>query len=110
MNNTLSIGTVMWSPVTWLIAAILILLLVLIIRSFGNKRYAKGTAQTKPFLSGNTKDPGGDARAADIYWGFFDAFKAFYKPMVRCHTGIVNDYLGIFIIVLAAALLAILLT
>ena len=93
----------------WLVSFILIIMLVYIIRAIGNKKYAKGTAQTKPFLSGNVEEPEGNVRAGDIYWGFIDAFKALYKPLVKGHTGIVNDYVGVFVVVLAVLLLLIIL-
>ena len=32
-------------------------------------------------------------RAHNLYWGFFEAMKRYYDPVVRAHTGIVNDYL-----------------
>ncbi len=102
-----SAGLEFWNPLMWLASFILIIILVYIIRAIGNKKYQKGTAQTKPFLSGNVEEPEGNVPAGDIYWGFTDAFKALYRPLTRCHTGIVNDYLGAFVAVLAVLLLLI---
>jgi hypothetical protein len=101
--------TLIWDPIAWLIAAVLILLIVYIIRSVGDKRYEKGTAQAKPFWSGNIKEPEGTAGSTDLYWGFMDSFSALWKPLMRMHTGIANDYLGAFVVVLAVVLVVILL-
>ncbi|MFH1063745.1 MAG: hydrogenase [Candidatus Woesearchaeota archaeon] len=98
-----------WYPLVLIVASVLILLIVYIIRSIGNKRYKEGTAQTRPFLSGNLTEPEGDLRSSDMYWGFFDAFAPVYRILMRCHTGIVNDYIGAFVVVLALLLIMIIL-
>ena len=39
--------------------------------------------------------------ASHIYWGFTEALKRYYKPMVALHTGNINDYSGWIILVMA---------
>ncbi|MBW2967605.1 hydrogenase [Candidatus Woesearchaeota archaeon] len=102
-------GLEFWNPIVLTVSFILILILVYIIRAIGNKSYDKGTGQTKPFQSGNVDEQEDNVRAADIYWGFTEAFNFLYRPLVRFHTGIVNDYIALFVAVLAIILLIILL-
>ncbi len=104
------IGTTrMWNPLVMVAALLLILLVVYLIRSMGNKKYAVGTAQVKPFWSGNLKEPEGTLGANDLYWGFMDAFGVLWKHLVRMHTGNINDYIGAFVVMLALLLMIILL-
>ncbi|PJB21233.1 MAG: hydrogenase, partial [Euryarchaeota archaeon CG_4_9_14_3_um_filter_38_12] len=58
---------------------------------------------TKPFLSGNPEPEKENVhiRAGNLFWGFTEALKDYYTPAVKEHTGIVNDYVYWFVIVLA---------
>ncbi len=97
-----------WNPLVLLVALVLILILVYLIRAAGNKRYKKGTGQTRPFLSGNVNDPEGEVRSSDMYWGLLDAFAPIYRLLIRYHTGIVNEYIGAFVTMLAVLLMILL--
>ena len=109
MKPLIPSNTLMWDPIVWIIAFALILVIVYLIRAVGNKRYAKGTAQAKPFWSGNVHEPEGTAGSTDIYWGFMDSFGAIWKPLCRLHTGVANDYIGAFVVMLALILVVVLL-
>jgi hypothetical protein len=103
MFGTLETTAGYWNAVIFVIAFVVIALVVYIIRSFGEKTYKKGSEQTKPFLSGNPEPEKEKVhvRADNLFWGFTEALKDYYTPAVRGHTGIVNDYVYWFVIVLA---------
>ncbi len=84
-----------WAPLVCLIAFIILILVTYAFRSRGESSYKEGTEQTKVFLSGEDMPEEGmrHIRAHNIYWGFFESLKSYYEPLVRAHTGIVNDYL-----------------
>ncbi|MDD5502232.1 MAG: hydrogenase [Candidatus Thermoplasmatota archaeon] len=112
---TLETGSGFWTPVLLLLGLVVCIVLVLIIRAFGEKSYKRGTEQTKPFLSGNAEG-NKDAmhvRAGNIYWGFLEALKGYYTPTVGAHTGDVTDYLiwyiGVMAVVLGILLVGVLL-
>ena len=97
----------MWDPVSWVLSFILIVVAVLILRAFGNKKHEAG-GQAKPFLSGNVKEPEGSMGSGDMYWGFTQPFRFLIEPMRSMHTGSTNDYVGAFVVVLAILLVIIL--
>lgn len=94
-----------WNPIVWILSLMIILIIVIIIRSRGSKRYKHGTDQTKPFFSGNVA-PDENIKSSNIYWGFFEAMKKYYKWLLRAHTGIVNDYIYSFVLLLVVILAA----
>ena len=101
--SVLTYGYAVWSPIVWLVVLVVLGLIALYVRSRGQKRYKKGTAQTDVFISG-IKVPPAEQRhvpAHNIYWGFFEALKGFYSTMMRPHTGIINDYLLWLVVVMA---------
>jgi hypothetical protein len=105
--SALAYGYAVWAPIVWIIAMVVIGVMVLIWRNRGQKSYKKGTAQTDIFLSG-TKVPAEEQRhvkSENIYWGFFEALKGFYRAMMKPHTGIVNDYLLWLVGILAITIL-----
>jgi len=93
--SVLTYGYAVWSPIVWLVVLLVTGVIALYVRSRGQKRYKKGTAQTDVFISG-IQVPSAEQRhvpAHNIYWGFFEALKGFYSAMMRPHTGIINDYI-----------------
>lgn len=82
-----------WSPVVWIIAFIVAALVAYILWGTGNKQ-RKGGEQGTPFLSGKPAPSKEEAhvRAGNVYWGFTEALRGYYKWMKSIHTGIVNDY------------------
>lgn len=96
-------GYALWNPVVWLVIFLVLAGVTLFFRSRGQKGYKKGTAQTQIFLAGEEMPPIEQLhiKAANIYWGFFEALKEFYASMMRPHTGIVSDYILWFVVVIA---------
>lgn len=93
--STLYSGSGAWNPLIWLITFILILLLAFLIRSYGRSDYKKGTDQTQPFISGNHEPDENliHVRASNLYWGYLEALKSYYKRVTKIHTGNVVDYI-----------------
>jgi hypothetical protein len=105
--SALDYGYAVWSPLVWVLSLVVIGVIVLILRNRGQKSYKKGTAQGDIFLSGIAV-PAAEQRhvkAANVYWGFFEALKGFYNAMMRPHTGIVNDYILWFVAVVTVTVL-----
>jgi NADH:ubiquinone oxidoreductase subunit 6 (subunit J) len=100
-------GSGVWSPLAFLAAAAIILAVVYVIRSTGTKKYKKGTEQTLPFFSGN-KAPEKNIASGNLYWGFFEALKKYYGWLTRLHTGIINDYVYSFVLLLVIIVVALL--
>ncbi len=84
-----------WAPLMVVIAFLIVAAITYAYRSRGRSSYKRDTEQTKVFLSGEDEPEAGmrHVRAHNMYWGFFEAMKRYYDPVVRAHTGIVNDYL-----------------
>jgi len=91
-------GTGIWNPLIWMFAVFVILLSVIIFRSFGEGKYSKYTNQVKPFVSGSEGYE--HIRSENLYWGFFRANRLIYKLLKDMHTGKINDYIYWFTLVL----------
>jgi len=93
--SVLTYGYAVWSPIVWLVVLVVLGLIVLYVRSRGQKRYKKGTAQTDVFISGVQVPPAEQRHvpAHNIYWGFFEGMRGIYDTIMRPHTGIINDYI-----------------
>jgi len=95
-----------WYPLIWAAAVATVWALTVFIRFFGNKRWKRGTAQTEPFVSGDSVDAGDlHIKAANLYWGFTESMRGYYRRVTRAHTGRPGDYLLWFLGVTAALLL-----
>jgi uncharacterized membrane protein YphA (DoxX/SURF4 family) len=101
--SVIDYGYAVWAPLIWIVALVVIGVMVLIWRNRGQKGYKKGTAQTDIFLSGAKVPPEAErhVKSENIYWGFFESLKELYDAMMKPHTGIVNDYLLWFVVILA---------
>ncbi|MFH1424138.1 MAG: hydrogenase [archaeon] len=91
--STLTTTSGFWNPLMWLVMTAVMFAIAGLIYSFGNRKYKKGTEQTEPFLCGNDiaeKDV--HVKASNIYWGFLESMKKYYKFLMGIHTGVVNDY------------------
>lgn len=102
MIHLLETGTGFWDPLVCLISIFIIVLLVYFIRSFGEKNYKR--EQTLAFYSGNNP-PKIAIKANNIYWGFFKAMDKYCKIIKRIHTGLLNDYVFWFILVIVIMLI-----
>lgn len=92
-----------WNPLMLFVSLVIIIGLVYLIRSFGEKKYKKGTEQTRYFFSGAPAPKG--IKVSDIYWGFFVHMDTYYKWLKRLHTGVVNEYVYWFILTLTVILI-----
>ena len=101
MLGLLETGSGSWSAIVWVIVVSVIWVIVYYIRSKGEKSYKKNTEQDKPFISGNPElsKEGSHISASHIYWGFTEALKGYYNPLIKIHTGNINDYSGWIIVV-----------
>ncbi|MDD3538877.1 MAG: hydrogenase [Atribacterota bacterium] len=99
----LETGSGYWQAIIWVIITVIIGIGVLWLRNKGKEEYKKNTNQTKPFLSGNPELTKEDSHvgASHIYWGFTEALKHYYQPLVNIHTGNINDYSGWIVLVMA---------
>ncbi len=99
----LETGSGYWNAISWVIMVIVVGIAVIWLRNHGEDKYKKDTNQTKPFLSGNPEVSKEDSHvgASHIYWGFTEALKHYYRPLVHLHTGNINDYSGWIILVMA---------
>ena len=110
MNNNINqlIEVSGWHPIVFILLAMIVGLVVYLIYRRGNSSFKKTKDKVKPFLSGNK--PPKESKAlhiggSNLYWGFTDALKRYFKPLVGVHTGLVNDYLYWFIITLAIVMI-----
>ncbi len=92
-----------WSPLFWVLAAVVTLLVVAILRGFGKREYKKNTSQTQAFLSGNVEYEKEQMHVggSNVYWGFLESLKGLYNILNKFHSGIVSDYLLWFVVILA---------
>jgi hypothetical protein len=102
-TGLLATGSGYWNAIIWVIMTIVVGIVVFWVRSQGEEKYKKGTSQTKPFMSGNPEVSKEDSHvgADHIYWGFTEALRNYYQPLVKLHTGNINDYSGWVILVMA---------
>jgi len=107
MLGLVETGSGFWNALIWVIVVLVISGIVIYIRNKGEESYKKNTEQDKPFISGNPEPSkeGSHISASHIYWGFTEALKNYYKPLVKIHTGNINDYSGWIIIVTVIVLI-----
>ncbi len=88
-------GYTFWNPLIWIIVFLVVAIIVYFFRRRGQKGYKKDTDQARVFLSGEEVPEAGERhiRVGNIYWGFFETLREYYKQILRVHSGIVNDYL-----------------
>jgi len=110
MTFILGSGYAFWNPLIWIIVFMLVMVLVYFFRRRGQKAYKKGTDQARIFLCGEEVPEAGERhiRVGNIYWGFFETLKEYYKQILRPHTGIINDYILWFVAVTAISVLILL--
>ncbi|MBE3127459.1 MAG: hydrogenase [Candidatus Atribacteria bacterium] len=106
MLGLLETGSGFWSAIIWILLVLVIGGMVIYLRNKGEDSYKKNTEQDKPFISGNPEESKESSHlsASHIYWGFTEALKGYYDPLVKMHTGHINDYSG-WIIVLTVIIL-----
>ena len=106
MIGLIETGTGFWNPLMLAAAAVVVAVIVYILRATGTDKYKKGTQQEMPFMSGNHV-PEAHVKASNIYWGFLKALNSYYIWAKRMHSGIVNDYVYMFVLVVVVLLAAV---
>ena len=99
--------SVYWDPIIFVIISALALLIVYVIRGFGNDKYNKKSGQTKPVTSGekNYKQEDVDITHTDIYQVFFDSTKWAYALLEKkIGKRKVSDYILILTVLIPALL------
>jgi len=107
----ISTGFGAWNPIAWSLLFAGAAAIAWGVRRFGRRDCARGTGQTKAFLSGN-EAPAPEAlhaRGDHLYWGMIDGLAAYYRRIRAVHTGILSDYVGWFVGVLGVVLLVLML-
>ncbi len=92
-----------WNAIVLVIVFAIAMFLAYLIYRKGNATFQEGTLQVEPFMSGNAIEDSEAAHipADNIYWGYLELFRNYYKHLEEAHTGNINDYLHWFIVVLA---------
>lgn len=103
---TLFTGYGYWNPLLWLAAAAGATLLALLFWARGRKDYRRGEGEL-PFLSGE-EVPGAHVGGGHLYWGFVEGLRPYVERLRAFHTGLVNDYVGWLVVILAVVLLLVL--
>ncbi len=101
-------GAGVWNPVFWL-GAMALSMAVAVFFVAGSTTGKRSTGDKgMPFLSGNAEVTKEHLKASNIYWGFLEALKGYYKVLADMHTGLVSDYVFWYLTALAAALVVVL--
>ncbi len=100
MIGEVATGFGVWNPLVWVAAIAAAGIFSWLLWRCGEKSYDAGTEQTKPYLSGNKEPEKGAVhiRGGNMYWGFVNALKGYYRYLIPLHSGILNDYLSWFLI------------
>lgn len=95
-----------WSPLLFLLIFVaLVLVLWIVVRLSFRSDYNIESDQVKPFNSGNLDPIDYNVRSSNLYWGFKQALKPYYKLIEDLHSGDLNDYIRWLTISLALCLL-----
>lgn len=103
----IGIESISWNPLAFILVIILTGIVSYILYSMGNSAYKKTKHKGEPFISGNRGPDdvgkihvGGD----NLFWGFTRALRRYFDPVVKGHTGIVNDYIYWIVITMSVVL------
>lgn len=107
--QTFDTGNGFWNPLVWIISFIVIFLIVVILRGYGNTSYKKNTGQTKIFLSGNQEYDKQQmhVKASNLYWGWTESMHWIINLLKKIHTGNASDYVLWFVIVMGILFLCV---
>ncbi len=102
------LGEVFWSPIVLILVIILTTFVAYLLYRMGKSGFKETEHKGEPFISGNRPPKkageihvGGD----NLFWGFTRALRKYFDPLIKGHTGIVNDYLYWIICTLAVVLI-----
>jgi len=110
--ETLKTGSGFWNPLVWVIIVGMAFLLVYVLRGFGKREFKEKTGQTQSFLSGNPEYEKEQMhiKSSNVYWGFTESMKWFYKLLRKMHTGNASDYVLWFVVVMGFLFVIVFLT
>ena len=106
MMGLLETGAGYWDPVLMLAGLAAVAAIACAIRSLGRGGASGKAGQGEQFFSGQAA-PAGQIKSSNLYWGFFEETKGYYKLAKRMHNGIVNDYVYWLVLVIAVLLAAV---
>nr|AGF92982.1 membrane bound hydrogenase subunit mbhI [uncultured organism] len=96
-----------WSPIVMFLVIILTGFVVYLLYRMGNPDFKRTEHKGEPFISANRPPEdigkihvGGD----NVFWGFIKALENYFEPLIKGHTGIVNDYMYWIVCTLAVVL------
>ncbi|MFW6040448.1 MAG: hydrogenase [Thermoplasmatota archaeon] len=97
-----------WSPIAFILVIIITSIVAYLLYKMGNPTYKKTKHKGEPFISGNK--PPEDVKsihvsADNLFWGFTNALKNYFEPLIAGHTGKVNDYMYWVVVTLAVVLI-----
>jgi multicomponent Na+:H+ antiporter subunit D len=95
LSLTLFTGQGSWNTVVFLGAVLITVVIALVMYSRGQKGTVPKGEGKKPYLWGNPTEIDGKPiviPASNVYWGFIEALKPYYKPMEKIHSGLINEY------------------
>ena len=92
---TMFTGNGSWNTIVFLGAILVTTLVALILHSRGQKGTVLKGEGKKPYLWGNPTEIDGKPMhipGSNVYWGFIEALRPYYKPMEKIHSGLINEY------------------
>ncbi|MBN1389739.1 MAG: NADH:ubiquinone oxidoreductase [Candidatus Thermoplasmatota archaeon] len=108
-NLTLFSGQGSWNALVLLGVLSIVLILGILIRSWGQKGTVPNGEGKKPYLFGNPTEVNGNpivVPASNVYWGFVKALQKYYRPMEKMHSGLINEYVFWFVATAGMVMLA----
>jgi hypothetical protein len=107
---SLTSGEGFWSPLWWLALAAGVGVLGWLFWRMGRRTYKAGTEQDAPFLSGEAAKEPAHVGGEHLYWGFVQGLRPLVEHLRAFHTGMLEDYVGWLLWLLAVAFLVVALT
>ncbi len=98
-----STGSVAWSPLMLVAGVAIAIAIAYLVRAMGSNNYKRSGEQGMAFFSGN-RHPDDGIGSENLYWGFFKSMEGYYEFMKKMHSGIVNDYVFWFVLVVVVLL------
>ncbi len=101
---TMATGQGSWNAVIFLGAVLISTFIALVLYTRGQKGTVPKGEGKKPYLWGNPTEIEGkpiSIPGSNVYWGFIEALKPYYKPMEKLHSGLINEYVFWLVVTMA---------
>lgn len=95
ISTTLLTGQGSWNAVVFLAAFTISAVIAIVLYKLGQRGTVPKGEGKKPYLWGNPTEVNGKPLhipGSNVYWGFIEALKPYYKPMEKIHSGLINEY------------------